>query len=85
MKPFSALDEVLNANALTPAPSREVAPPAGAGDFQPFCGAKAIATQPEKRVAHEESKLELVQENGRIQQVIVTCRCGERIVLDCAY
>lgn len=85
MKPFAALDEVLNANALTAAPSREVAPAAGASDFQPFCGSNAVATTPARQVAHEEAKVELIQENGRIQQVVVTCRCGERIVLDCAY
>jgi hypothetical protein len=85
MKPFAALDEVLNTRALTSTASREIAPPAGASGFQPFCAPGAIAASQEPGTAHEEPKIELVQQDGRVEQIIVTCRCGERTVLDCAY
>lgn len=29
--------------------------------------------------------MELVETNGRIKQIIVTCGCGERITLQCTY
>jgi hypothetical protein len=29
--------------------------------------------------------VEFVEANGRIEQIIVTCGCGERITLQCAY
>jgi hypothetical protein len=85
MKPFTSLDEVLNAGALTPATSREVAPAKPAGDFQPFSAAGALASHRDDAASHDAPQIELVQEDGRIQQIVVTCRCGERTVLDCAY
>jgi hypothetical protein len=32
-----------------------------------------------------EPKVELVRTEGRVTKVIVTCRCGERMALDCLY
>lgn len=87
MNPFAALDEVLNSGALTPVAPREISPLAK-GDFQPLfapgawspgqkgCSADAGALAPQ---------VEVIEENGRITQIVVTCRCGERTVLDCAY
>lgn len=86
MNPFTALDEVLNSRALTPAPAREIA--LGAGDFQPLFTAGALGSRvkgEEKSEGHESPEIELVEVEGRVQQIIVTCRCGERTVLDCAY
>jgi hypothetical protein len=79
MKPFAALDEVLNTQALTAPSPREIAP----GDFQPL-----FAATPAERAggeSHGTPEIELVQADGRIQQIVLTCRCGERTVLDCAY
>jgi hypothetical protein len=86
MKQFAALDEVFSSRALAPATSSEVAP--APSDFQPLFAAAALqAAAPERTPAagHEEPTIELVQADGRVQQIIVTCRCGERTVLDCAY
>jgi hypothetical protein len=55
--------------------------------------APAPVAQPEAEAAPEahchkpgaEPKVELVRMDGRITKVIVTCRCGERMALDCEY
>ena len=86
MKPFASLDEVLNSRALTPAQPRNSAAPAG--DFKPLFSEKALSAASEDRMgehAHEAPQIELVETDGRVQQIIVTCGCGERTVLDCAY
>jgi len=84
MTPFTALDEVLNAGLLTPASTRGVA---AAPDFQPLF-ANALAPAAESRAVAApacEPQVEMLQENGRVQQIVVTCKCGERTVIDCAY
>ena len=32
-----------------------------------------------------EPQIELVRENGAVQRIVVVCKCGERIELDCVY
>ena len=86
MKPFAALDEVLNSRALTPASAREAA--ASANDFQPLFATGALGSGSKREgdpESHGTPKVELVEAEGRVQQIIVTCGCGERTVLDCAY
>ncbi len=86
MKPFASLDEVLNARALTPAPPRDGTAPAD--DFKPLFTEKAVSAPSERGTGehrHGAPQIELVEADGRVQQVIVTCGCGERTVLDCAY
>lgn len=86
MTPFTSLDQVLNAGALTPATSRDVTPGKASGGFQPFAGTNALATgREESDAGHEAPQIELVHGDGRIQQIIISCRCGERTVLDCTY
>ncbi len=34
--------------------------------------------------AHE-AQIELVRENGAVQRIVVVCKCGERIELECVY
>ena len=39
-----------------------------------------------EHVAHaHEPQVELVREDGVVQRIVIVCRCGERIELDCAY
>jgi len=85
MSSFTSLDQVLNSGALTPAVSRSIPP---GNEFRPlFAHALTQSDEAATVVAepHGEPQIELVQENGRIQQIVVICRCGERTVLDCAY
>ncbi|MGB8170713.1 MAG: hypothetical protein WCF18_24630 [Chthoniobacteraceae bacterium] len=86
MKPFAALDEVLNSRAVTPAPARDIEIEAGA--FKPLFTEKALSDTPKESAnehAHQAPEIELVQADGQVQQIIVTCRCGERTVLECSY
>ena len=32
-----------------------------------------------------EPQIELVRENGAVQRIVVVCKCGERVELDCVY
>ena len=44
------------------------------------------AQPPAEHLPHpHEAQLELVRENGAVQRIVVVCRCGERIELDCVY
>lgn len=86
MKPFAALDEILNSRALTPSEPRAVSAPAG--DFQPLFSEKALRPANNDGLAthaHAAPQIEVIEADGRVQQIIVTCGCGERTVLDCAY
>lgn len=86
MKPFTSLDEVLNSRALTPAEPRGV--PTPAGDFQPLFSERGMnVTSKDGASAHTHGapQIEVIETDGRVQQIIVTCACGERTVLDCAY
>lgn len=87
MTAFTSLDQVLQGAALTPAPSREVAP--APSEFQPLFSPTALAASAGREVAapalHGEPQIEVIQQDGRVQQIVVTCRCGERTVLECAY
>lgn len=86
MKPFAALDQILHARALTPPAAREAGVPGAAGDFQPLFADGALApTRTAVAHAHEAPQIELIEADGRVQQIVVTCGCGERTVLDCAY
>jgi hypothetical protein len=85
MSSFASFDQVLQSQALTPMPPREIAP--SPADFKPLFAAAALtsgqATRPKGEACAPQ--IELVEGNGRVQQIIVTCGCGERTVLDCAY
>jgi hypothetical protein len=86
MKPFAALDEVFNTRAIATAPARDVAVPAG--DFQPLFATGALGASSTENAAedsHAAPQIELIETEGRVQQIVVTCRCGERTVLDCTY
>ncbi len=88
MKPFAALDQILNTRALSLAAARDAEGLAPAGDFQPLFAAGArggtLGAAPETG-GHGTPQIELVEADGRVQQIVVTCGCGERTVLDCAY
>lgn len=34
---------------------------------------------------HRQVTVETMEKNGRIAKIIVTCRCGEKIEIDCLY
>lgn len=72
----------------------EVAPPGETG-FQPFFAARAAglaaagsARRIEEVPANEPldaAQVELVEENGRVQRIVVTCTCCKRIEIECEY
>ncbi len=44
------------------------------------------AQPPAEHLPHQhETQIELVRENGAVQRIVVVCKCGERIELDCVY
>ncbi len=46
----------------------------------------STAQSPVEHLPHQhEAQVELVHENGAVQRIVVVCRCGERIELDCVY
>jgi hypothetical protein len=86
MKPFATLDEVYNTRTLATTAPREDAD--AKGDFQPLFTAVALGDgRPEGAAppVGETAQIELVEGSGRVQQIIVKCRCGEHAVLDCSY
>lgn len=50
-------------------------------------GVEHPASQPpvEHLLHQHETQVELVRENGAVQRIVVVCKCGERIELDCVY
>ena len=44
-----------------------------------------VSDLPQETIEQQEPTVELVQSNGRIEKVIVTCSCCRRIELDCTY
>ena len=56
------------------------------GDFQQLFGKP---TQPEGRTENpsrlDAPKVDVIEENGRIASIVVTCKCCERIELACRY
>lgn len=85
MTSFASFDQVLKSQALTTTPAREIVP--ASADFKPLFAAAALTAGPVPRPAGESCapQIELVEANGRVQQIIVICGCGERTVMDCAY
>ncbi len=86
MSTFTSLDDVLNSHALAAAPSRDLGAPAA--DFQPLFAAGALGAGSKQRAAEacpQGPQIELVEADGRVRQIIVTCGCGERTVIDCTY
>lgn len=47
-------------------------------------GARRIEAQPEPELL-DEPQVELVQENGKVQRIVVTCTCCKRIEIECEY
>jgi hypothetical protein len=39
----------------------------------------------EEAPARETPEIEVIQENGKIRRIVVTCKCCERIELECDY
>jgi hypothetical protein len=75
--------------------SRNVAVPGAAG-FQPLFAPGALtpgvpsarSREPLESEAHtrrEAPEIEVIQENGKIRRIVVTCKCCERIELECEY
>lgn len=67
--------------SAAPAPSAQPPTP----DFP--AAPPAVAVAPTVAVAPHAHKVsvEVVRVDGAVQGIIVTCRCGERIELDCVY
>jgi hypothetical protein len=56
------------------------ASPLGAGVQEVPMGTPAL-----EHADHPDPTVELITNEGRIEKVVVTCSCGRRIELDCAY
>jgi len=50
----------------------------------PAAGGRRIADVPESELL-DAPQIELVEENGVVQRIIVTCTCCQRIELECEY
>jgi hypothetical protein len=63
-----------------------VSQPGSSGGFQRLFTEIAHAESPapeERRL--DAPKVELIEENGRVATIVVTCRCCERIEIACQY
>ncbi len=70
-------------------------PAARDAGFQPFFAARAAALAPvagarrlegiPESEALDAPQIELVQDNGVVQRIIVTCTCCKRIEIECEY
>ena len=59
---------------------------AASGEFQRIFGDSArIASAGPVQARLEAPKVDLIEENGRVASIVVTCRCCERIELTCSY
>lgn len=75
-----------------PSPTASDAEPRSSG-FQPLFAARATslaATRQQLDLEPEAERLEapeieLVHEAGQVRQIIVTCKCCEKITIDCEY
>lgn len=58
-----------------------------ADGFTPFSRAvlPEAPTPGEEEHEHDAPQIDLVEENGRIEKIIVTCSCGRRTELECSY
>ena len=67
--------------------------PAQPSSFQPFFAARAAGLTASRREIEtdadvprlEEPEVELVHEAGQVRRIIVTCKCCEKITIDCEY
>ena len=48
-------------------------------------GAPHPATEHLPTAHPHDAEVELVREEGVVQQIVIRCKCGERIELDCVY
>jgi hypothetical protein len=62
-------------------------------DFRPLLTASVLAearpksdvTQTAQTTPREEPEVELIEGNGKVQRIIITCTCCQRIELECHY
>lgn len=81
--------------ASRPAISSSTAAEAGprSSGFQPLFAARAAALTATRKPAEmepeserlEAPEIELVHEAGQVRRIIVTCKCCEKITIDCEY
>lgn len=57
---------------------------ARAAEFAPVPGTRRIEETDGPEIS-DAPQIELVQEKGVAQQIIVTCTCGQRIEIECEY
>lgn len=93
------MDSLLKDRPTVEAPPATQPPPAGnRAEATPFVGlgaflahrdrAKHSPDQPPGRAAEPrctKPEVEVIEEEGVIVRLIVTCKCGERIEIDCQY
>ena len=90
MNDFAALDHVLTQRLAPSTPDALLPGAVETSGFRPFFApvlpasgrshAHAVATEPGGK-----PQVEMVQVEGRIERIIVTCGCGERIEIECEY
>lgn len=78
-----------NRNTAPRTGSAVLTAPKPESSFKPLFVAKG-AEQPAQQAASDKepgdgSQIELVQTNGRVERIIVTCSCCNRIELECKY
>ena len=60
--------------------------PAASGTFQRlFAEPARNESRDSSQQRLEEAKVDVIEENGRVASIVVTCRCCERIELACQY
>jgi hypothetical protein len=63
----------------------------GGGEFQPMTpsriGSLAApdAAAPTEKPRLEEPQVEIVEDGGKVQRIVVTCTCCEKIEIECEY
>ena len=74
-------------NRATATPSRDGIPqPAGNGGFQRlFDEVPRVENEGGGKSRLDAPQVEVIEENGRVASIVVTCRCCERIEIACQY
>ena len=84
-------DFLANRSAISASTASEAEP--RSSGFQPLFAARAAALTAARQPVEIESdterleapEIELVHEAGQVRRIIVTCKCCEKITIDCEY
>lgn len=88
MKPFLHGKKSAHVTPLRPTAAQDGAAKGGlsAATALPKFAKMASATPPgSKSCAEGEANVEVIKEGDKVVRMVVTCRCGERIEIECLY